>query len=272
MSYILSLVLIISLASVSFSILGSYLVLKNMSMVSDAISHTVILGIVIMFLIVKDLNSPLLIISASFIGVITVFFINMLNKSKYITKEAAIGIVMTFLFSIAIMIVSKYTRHVHLDTDSVLTGEITFAPLDTYLKIPKSIIINIILILINSSVIFLLYKEIKAILFDENYAMSIGISTKIIDYFLIFLVSITTVSNFTVMGSILIVSLMIGPPTIAKMFVKSFSKMIIFSIIISVLSSLIALFLAINLNVSISGMLAVIIGLIYLVVSRFYEK
>lgn len=263
--YILMIVLIAILASVSFSILGSYLVLKKMSMVSDAISHTVLFGIVVSFLIVKDLNSPFLILGASLVGVLTVLLINLLSKVSYITKESAIGIVMTFFFSLSIILISLFAYKFHLDNDSVLMGDITFASLDTYFNIPKSILLNLILIIINSLFVYIFYKEINVMLFDLDYAKSIKIPINILDYILIFLLSLTTVSNFSTMGSILIVSLMIGPPSIASLYSKSLKGMIFLSILISSILSFIATILAIIFNVSIAGSIATIIGLTFLI-------
>ncbi len=107
---------------------GVYLVLRRMSMVTDAITHTILLGIVIGFFIVKDLNSPVLILGATIIGVMTVWVSELLSDTRLMVEESAIGIVYPLFFSIAVILISRYAGSAHLDTDSVLLGELAFAP------------------------------------------------------------------------------------------------------------------------------------------------
>ena len=110
------------------SILGTFLVLKSMAMVSDAITHTILLGIVVAFFAVHDLNSPLLIVGAGIVGVLTVYLVELLNSTRLVKEDSAIGVVFPLLFSIAVILISKYAGNVHLDVDSVLLGELAFAP------------------------------------------------------------------------------------------------------------------------------------------------
>lgn len=116
------------MVAVACSLPGVFLVLRKMSMMSDAITHTILLGIVIAFFITHSLTSPLLIVGAALVGVITVFLTEILNSTKLVSEDSAIGIVFPLLFSIAIIMISKYAGSVHLDTDSVLLGELAFAP------------------------------------------------------------------------------------------------------------------------------------------------
>lgn len=120
--------LVAILISVSCSLLGVFLVLKKMSMLTDAITHTVLLGIVLCFFISHRLDSPFLIVGAALFGLITVYLIELVSNIKLIKEDTAIGIVMSFLFSIAVILISKYTANIHLDIDAVLLGEIAFIP------------------------------------------------------------------------------------------------------------------------------------------------
>ena len=104
------------------ALLGVFLVLKSMAMISDAITHTILLGIVIAFFIVHNLNSPFLIIGASITGVITVYLIDTLNSTKLVKEDSAIGIIFPFLFSIAVILISRFAGNIHLDIDSVDLG------------------------------------------------------------------------------------------------------------------------------------------------------
>lgn len=109
---------------------GNFLVLRRMSMLTDAISHTVLLGIVLAFLAVGSLDSPFLIIGASLMGVLTVWLIELLYQSRLVASDSAIGLIFPLLFSIAVIFVTRYAGNVHLDTDCILLGELAFAPFD----------------------------------------------------------------------------------------------------------------------------------------------
>jgi len=91
--------LIAILVAGACSILGVFLVLKSMAMVSDAITHTILLGIVLAFFIVHDLNSPLLIIGAGIIGVLTVYLVELLNSTRLLKEDSSIGIVFPLFFA-----------------------------------------------------------------------------------------------------------------------------------------------------------------------------
>ena len=104
----------------SCSILGTFLVLKSMAMISDAITHTILLGIVVAFFMVHDLSSPLLIVGAGIVGVLTVYLIELLNSTRLMKEDSAIGVVFPLLFSIAVILISKYASNIHLDVDAVL--------------------------------------------------------------------------------------------------------------------------------------------------------
>ena len=131
MSASLTIQLIAILISVACSLLGVFLVLRSMSMLTDAISHTVLLGIVLSFFITHKLDSPLLIVGATLTGLLTVYLVEVLSDSKLVKEDAAIGIVLSILFSVAVILISKYTANIHLDIDTVLLGEIAFAPFHT---------------------------------------------------------------------------------------------------------------------------------------------
>ncbi len=112
---------------------GVFLLLRKMSLTSDAISHTVLLGIVVVFFIMiafgvePSLNSPLLLIGATAAGVLTVFLTEVIQRSGLVKSDAALGLVFPLLFAIAVIAISRFAEDVHLDTDAVLIGDIGVA-------------------------------------------------------------------------------------------------------------------------------------------------
>ncbi|MBX5446585.1 metal ABC transporter permease, partial [Sphaerobacter sp.] len=107
---------------------GTFLVLRRMALMSDAISHAILIGIVLAFFITEDLASPLLIVGATLTGVVTVSLVELLNRTGRVREDAAIGLVFPVLFSAAVLLIARYAGNVHLDTDAVLLGELAFAP------------------------------------------------------------------------------------------------------------------------------------------------
>ena len=127
-------VLVGALIAVSGGVLGVYLLLRGLALTSDAISHTVLLGIVAAFLVMTgplgmppDLSSPLLIVGAALAGLLTVVLTELIERSGLVKQDAALGLVFPLLFAVAVLLISRYVDNVHLDTDAVLTGEIGMA-------------------------------------------------------------------------------------------------------------------------------------------------
>ena len=273
----IGILLILITTAIATSVLGVFLVLRKMSMIVDSISHTVLLGIVIAFLFIQDLASPLLIIGAALMGIITVFLTELLVKSKKASEESATGLVFPLLFSIAIILISSKFKNVHLDLDVVLLGKIELAPFDKIfiggISIgPKLFYIMLVVMIINLLFTKLFFKELKIISFDVALAATLGFIPFIIHYLLMTLVSLTAVSAFSAVGSILVIALMIGPPATALLFSKDLKKMLLFSIIIGVINSILGYILAIFIDVNISGMIATVTLLMFLIVLAFEPK
>ncbi|ATV70700.1 metal ABC transporter permease [Fusobacterium pseudoperiodonticum] len=270
MSASLTIQLIAILISVACSLLGVFLVLRSMSMLTDAISHTVLLGIVLSFFITHKLDSPLLIVGATLTGLLTVYFVEVLSDSKLVKEDAAIGIVLSILFSVAVILISKYTANIHLDIDAVLLGEIAFAPFHTTeifgFKIATGLINGFAILVVNLLFITIFFKEIKISIFDKALALTLGLLPEVFHYLLMTLVSVTSVVSFDIVGATLMISFMVGPATTAYMISKNLKTMLVYSSLIGVISSIIGYHLAVFLDVSISGSIAVVIGVIFFIV------
>ena len=265
---ILEIILIACLVATSAAIPGCFLILRRMAMMSDAISHSVLLGIVIMFFVVKNLHSPLLIVAAAITGLITVSLTEALIASKQMKKDAAIGLIFPLFFAIAIILITQFANNIHLDQDTVILGEIAFAPFNR-LQVgnidfgPIGVWVMGIITLINSLFVYLFYKELKISTFDSHLAKSLGFIPIIIHYGLMSCISLTCVGAFDIVGAILIVALIITPPATAYLITSRLSHMIILSIISGCLSSIFGTLLAIIIDGSISGAICTISGILF---------
>ncbi|MEY8371011.1 metal ABC transporter permease [Aerococcaceae bacterium 50-4] len=251
---------VVMITAVSCALLGVFLVLKNMAMVADALSHTVLLGIVLGFFVAGDLDSPILFIGAALFGVMTVYAIEYVVDKFSIQSDAATGLVFTLLFAVAIILISKYARNVHLDVDVVLSGEVVFATLNTVdifgLAVPVSFARMFVILLINIGFIAVTYQQLKVSIFDPVYAKSIGVAVGLLNLFLMTLVSVTTVVAFDTVGAILVISLMVAPALSAHLLSKRLSRMLLIALLYGVINSLLGYYVAIYFNVSISGTIA----------------
>ena len=271
MSSGLEIQLVAILISVACSVLGTFLVLRKISMVTDSITHTILLGIVLAFFITQDINSPLLIIGATIMGVITVWLIEVLTTTKLLAVDAAIGIVYPLLFSIAIILITRFAGSTHICVDSVMLGELAFAPFDR-LQIfgidigAKAIYTGAFLLIVNTAFIIILFKELKIATFDPLLASAVGIAPVIIHYSFMTMVSLTTVISFEAVGSILVIAFMIGPPITASLLTNNLKWLFILSGIFGGISAILGYQVAYFLDVSIAGSIACTIGMLFVVV------
>ena len=265
---------ILIITSLACAVLGVFLVLRRLSMVSDAISHSVLLGIVIGYFVTKDIGSVLLIIGASLFGVLTTVCIELLIKSKRVTEDASVGIIFPLFFSIAVILITRYARNVHLDTEVVLIGEIILAPLHRInflgLSLPKALIQMSFVLLINIVFIAVFFRKLKISSFDPVYAGVAGIAGTGLYYVFMALVSFTAVSAFESVGAILTISFFISPAASAYLISKDLKITIFLAAVYAVVNSCIGYFLAVKFNVSMSGMCALVSGLTFMITIAVY--
>ncbi|TCK67709.1 manganese/zinc/iron transport system permease protein [Winogradskyella wandonensis] len=266
--------LIASLVAIACAIPGTFLVLRKMAMISDAISHSILPGIVIGFFITHDLNSPLLIVLAALSGILTVVLVEYIQKTGLVKEDTAIGLVFPALFSVGVIMIAKNANDVHLDVDAVLLGELAFAPFDRLIINgmdvgPKSLWIIGVILLITLILLFAFFKELKVSTFDKGLATSLGFSPAIIHYGLMSVSSVTTVGAFDAVGAILVVALMIAPAAAAYLLTTDLKKMLMLSVCFGVFSAILGYWVAHWLDASIAGSITTTLGLLFLMVYLF---
>ncbi len=269
MSAYMEIQIIAVVVAVACALPGTFLVLRKMAMISDAISHAILPGIVIGFFLTENLESPLLFAGAVGMGLATAALSEALNRTRLLKEDAAIGIVFPALFSIGVILVSKFAGNVHLDIDAVLLGELAFAPFDRFVIAsvdigPRSLISMTGILVLNIAVILIFFKELKLATFDPGLAAAVGILPGAVHYGLMALVSITTVGAFDSVGSILVVALMIAPPAAAYLFTKRLSTMLLLAALFGALSAILGNICARIFDISIAGTIAVASGVIFL--------
>jgi manganese/zinc/iron transport system permease protein len=266
--------LIAVVVAVTCALPGTFLVLRKLALMSDAISHSILLGIVLAFFVVEEITSPFLIFAAAGTGVLTVALVELLLKTRLVKEDAAIALVFPALFSIAVILISRYAGSVHLDLDAVLLGEIAFAPFRR-LEVggmdlgPQSLWLMGGILLLNVFVVVIFYKELKLSTFDAGLAAALGFSPVLLHYAFMGLVSITAVGAFDAVGSILVVALMIAPPAAAYLLTDRLPVLLAWSTMIGAGSAISGFWLARWLDASIAGSMAAMAGMAFLAALLF---
>ncbi|MEZ4570182.1 MAG: metal ABC transporter permease [Thermomicrobiales bacterium] len=258
-------------AASSCALVGSFLVLRRMAMMADAISHAILPGLVFSFVPANGPNLFVGIFGASLAGLTTVVAVEALQRTGLLKSDAAIGIVFPAMFAIGTVLVTRYFSDVHLDADAIY-GEIAFSPFDlliigntNYGSYP--LIVLMLMTVVNLLAILLFYKELAT--FDAGLAAALGFSPAVIHYGLMTLVSMTTVGAFSAVGAILVVALMIVPAATAYLLTDRLGLMIALSVAAGAVSAVLGYYAAVAFDVSISGMMVVMLGILFALAALF---
>lgn len=270
----LEVLLILLAVGSSCGLIGSVLVVRNQAMLADALSHSVLLGIVLGFFVSHSLDSPLLLFGAAVFGLLTVLAIEGLHTRK-LAQDAATGLLFTFFFALAVILISLFARNVHLDLDMVLMGEVLFAPLNRLdflgLSLPLALVKSVGLLLVLSVFFFLNFQALTLYLLDKEQAKLQGIATKRLELGLIFLVSLTTVSSFEAVGSMAVIVFLLAPSMAALPWSKHFCQFLVLGQCCAILVIVLGFGLASWLDLTMSGTCSVM-GLLTVCVSFFLKN
>ncbi|MBP6783733.1 MAG: metal ABC transporter permease [Verrucomicrobiales bacterium] len=234
-------VVIGALCATACALPGCFLVLRKMSMMGDAISHAVLPGLAIAFLVTGTRASIAMFIGAAIAGVLTALFTQWITRFGNVDRGAAMGIVFTTLFAIGLLLIRQAADQVDLDPGCVLYGAIELTPLDTIdvggFLIPRAALVNGSILLVNIAIIALLYKELTLSSFDPDLADTLGFSSQFLHYLLMTMVAVTTVAAFESVGSIIVIAMLIVPPATALLLTHDLLKMLLIATAAAVLAA-----------------------------------
>ncbi len=258
-----------SLVAVTSGLLGCFLILRRMAMVGDAISHAVLPGIALAFLISGTRSSIPMLIGAAAFGMICTVLIETFHKKAKLQEDASIGISFTWLFAIGVILITYFADKVDLDQECVLYGEISFVSFETWHNIPTAVWLLGGMFLLIITFLIAGYKGLYLTTFDPDYAATLGISVALWHYLLMGAVSFTTVVSFESVGAILVVAFLIVPGATAYLLTHSLKRMLFLAAIIGIIASISGYYLAVLLNASVAGAMTTVLGIIFLVVFVF---
>ncbi|HAR19943.1 MAG TPA: iron ABC transporter [Cytophagales bacterium] len=271
-SFDLQIILAGFLVALPCALLGTFLVLRKMVMLGDAISHAVLPGIVIAFLFSGERNSGVMLVGACVMGLFSTFLIEYLHKKGGLQSDASIGVTFTAFFALGIILISVLAGQVDLDQDCVLYGEIAYVPLDLWITEsgtnlgPRIVwnmsIISVLVILF----LFLFYKELTVNTFDSSFAAVAGISATLWHYALMSMVTVVTITSFEAVGAILVIAFLVGPAATAYLLTTKLKNMLWLSVLLGFTATVLGYLLASYTQGSVAGAISIAIGLQFVVV------
>ena len=258
-----------SLVAALCAALGSFLYLRKLSMLGDAVSHAVLPGIVIAYLWAGERNATALLVGAAVFGLLVTFLIDWLTHRAGMQQDASIGLSFTLLFSLGIVLVSLWASRVDIDADCVLYGEIGLLPFDTWTfkgmeMGPRHFALLLGLDVLVAVLLWRGFKGMQLMAFDGVFAASTGMAVAAWHWALMGGVSLATVFSFEAVGAILVVSFLVIPPAIGHFWAYgSLKRMLWIAILSGVASSVAGYFIALWLDSSIAACMSTAALLFY---------
>ena len=261
-------ILIGAMTNTACALLGCYLVLRRMSMLGDALSHAVLPGLVVAFVLTGSLGIYTMFIGALAAGILTAVLVHWLHRGGGVPEDASMGVVFTALFALGVVLIKRYASAVDLDIDCVFSGVLDMVDLNTVriggFDVPRALVSIGPVLALNVLVILLFWKELLLSSFDSGLATAMGFKAGFFHYLLMVLVAMTTVASFEQVGSILVVAMLIAPGATAHLLTDKLGRMMGIAAGLAVASAVLGHFAAVYLNVNTAGMMAVVVGLFYL--------
>lgn len=258
--------LVLIFVSFSCSLIGSFLVLRRETMLANSLSHTILIGIIGVYLWTNVsfsfLPIPSLLIASLLTGLVTTFLTNFCHRVFRLQEDASIGLVFTSLFSIGIILVTLFTKSAHIGIEAVMGNVDALHTHDIHLVF--------FIALVNIFIFILFFKEFALTTFDRDLAHALGFSTLFFDYLLMIQVSATTIGAFRAVGVLMVLALIVVPPLIARLFTHSLKRFVILSVGVGILASLTGialsrhLFTVFSLTLSTGGLIVSVLFILYL--------
>jgi len=250
------------LTGASAALLGTFLVVRGQAMLSDAISHGVVFGVAVTFLLTGNATGPLQLLGAAGAGLLTVALTEWLARSGKVKRDAATGLVFPALFAAGILLLGLFARDAHVDVHTVLLGEIGFVWLDRVqvfgLLVPRSLLVVFVAFVLNALYVALFYKELTAAAFDPVLAELQGLRPRMATGGLLALTSVTAVAALDAVGVVLFVAFAITPAVVGRLASQRLPVMLTVALIVAAAAALLGYPLAVVTDLSIGGCMALL--------------
>ncbi len=271
------------LATMSCALVGNFLVLRRQSLMGDAISHAVLPGIVVAFLLAGTRSTWPIFVGAMIAALCAVVLIDLVRRFGRLDTGTAMAVVFSVMFAAGVVLMEQAAaQNIDLDAECVLFGQlediIWLAPSGlasllearVWADLPREVVTLAIAFLVTAAVIGLFWKELKISSFDPGLATALGFSANLINFGLMIVVGVVAVAAFEAVGSILVIAMFICPAAAARLYtdrlITQVGLSLLFAAIAAVGGYVVAAFgpfwIGLEHSVAISGMIAVVSGVI----------
>ncbi len=253
--------------SVACGTIGCFLVLRRMSLLGDAISHAILPGLAIAFILTGTREPLSMLAGALGAGVLTAVLASVVTRWGRVPEDASLGVVFSSFFAIGVILMTWAARQVDLDANCVLYGQLELVALDTVtvggIAIPRAMGLLLAVLVVNLLAIGVFYKELKIVCFDPALATAMGLSAAIVHYGLMVLVASTSVASFEAVGSILVVTMLVAPGAAASLLTDRLGVMLGLSGVLAIVAAVAGYLLAVVWDTSVAGMVSTMAGVLF---------
>jgi manganese/zinc/iron transport system permease protein len=262
-------VLVAGLTATACGLLGPFLVLRRMALLSDAVSHAVLPGIVAVWLIGETRAPVPVVAGAAAFAVLCVLGIDAVRATGLVASDAAIALVFPALFSLGVLGITRYASDIHLDLDSTIYGEIAFTPFDTVtvggVVLARAGVVLACVAALNLALVTALWKELRATTFDPQFSRVTGLRPRLLSRLLLVAVAITAVSAFEAVGAILVVTMLIVPAATAYLLTRRLGAMVATAVGVGWVGAVVGHVTALAFDTSIAGAMGLVCTACFLV-------
>ena len=268
-------------ASMACALPGNFLILRKQALIGDAISHVVLPGIVVAFLVTGQVSTWPMMIGAAGAAITAVLLIELIRRVGRIESGAAMGVIFTSMFAAGVLLLEQSdTSQVHLDVEHALFGNLesliwldaegwaSFFQIKALAGLPVELLRMATVLLAVSAFVYIFWRPLALICFDEPYARTRGIAATALGFALVTLTAIAAVAAFDAVGSIIVIAMIICPPATARLMVNSLRSQVIYSQVLAFVATVIGymfagyvpLWLGFSNTLSAAGMIASMSG------------
>lgn len=251
-------------------LLGVFVVLRRLALIGDALSHSILPGLVIAFLLAGSRATGPMFVGGLVAGLATVGLVEWLRQRAGIRGDAAIGIVFSTLFAFGVVLVQVFADHVDLDADCILHGEIAFVPLAEPLVVLGTVLgplpaVRLLIVLgVVVTLIVVFYKELLLTSFDDALAAALGLRPGLFRWGLSAILATVIVSSFEMVGAILVTAMIVFPGATALLLTPRLPRVLFGTVVLALLYALGGYHLGLWLNASIAGAMTTVALVIFL--------
>tara|TARA_R110000868_G_scaffold22354_36_gene91685 strand:+ start:1273 stop:2118 length:846 start_codon:yes stop_codon:yes gene_type:complete len=245
-------VLITVLISAAAALLSCFLVLKGWALMGDAVSHAVLPGVVVSFV----LGIPVA-VGAFAAGMLCALAAGYIQENSRVKQDTVLGVVFSGMFGLGLVMYLKVETNVHLD--HILFGNMLGLT-------PQDILLTSIIAIFTMVVIIAKRRDFLLFSFDPQHAGAIGLPVRVLHYGLLMLLSLTIVGALSAVGIILSIALVIAPGSIAFLLTDRFDRMLLYSVLIAVLSSIVGIFASFHLDSAPAPTIVLLMALLFVAV------